>query len=128
MAGVPEVTPDRPHTDPSPARPGLPEGIVVQAAGAVPMSEGSLQQEVGSCDWELEVSGVSSEELRQRAETVLASTVLIVSRERKGRAVDDDIGGRWQRQQRRVVTLRADGDDLAVRAVHALAGDLLVPG
>ena len=35
--------------------PLLPDGVVVQAVGAVPMAEGSLQQEVGSCDWELEV-------------------------------------------------------------------------
>ena len=34
MAGVLEVTSDRPHTDPSPARPGLPEGIVVMVTGA----------------------------------------------------------------------------------------------
>jgi hypothetical protein len=40
----------------------------------------------------------------------------------------DEIRGRWQRQQRRVIARRADGDDLAVRAVHPLARDLLVPG
>ena len=69
----------------------LPEGMEVQAAALIADTEGSLQQEVASCDWELEVFGVSSEEMRQRAQTVLAATVLTVSRERKGRPVDDDI-------------------------------------
>src|ERR1700733_7812642 len=35
--------------------PLMPDGVDVQAAAAVEMAEGSLQQEVGSCDWELEV-------------------------------------------------------------------------
>ena len=50
-----------------------------------------------------------------------------VTRHNPGRAVDHQIRGRRQPQQRRVIALRADGDDLAVGAVLALAGDLLVP-
>jgi radical SAM-linked protein len=69
----------------------LPTGIDVEAAALVGDTEGSLQQEVASCDWELEVFGVSREELGQRAETALAAQVLMVNRERKGRRVDDDI-------------------------------------
>ena len=42
--------------------PLLPEGVDVTAAGVVPEAEGSLQQEVASCDWELEVDGVPGEE------------------------------------------------------------------
>jgi hypothetical protein len=45
-----------------------------------------------------------------------------------GGPVDDEVGGRRQGQQRGAVALGADGDDLAVGAVLALAGDLLVPG
>ena len=69
----------------------LPEGIAVEAAALVGDAEGSLQQEVASCDWELEVLGVRDEELRERVEKVLAAHVLTVRRERKGRQSDDDI-------------------------------------
>jgi radical SAM-linked protein len=69
----------------------LPEGIVVQAAALIADAEGSLQQEVASCDWELEVLGVRDEELQERVEKVLAAPMLTVSRERKGRHIEDDI-------------------------------------
>jgi radical SAM-linked protein len=71
--------------------PLLPDGLVVQAAGAVPMAEGSLQQEVGSCDWELEVHGVGGQELQERVERMLAAPSLTIHRERKGRQTEDDI-------------------------------------
>jgi hypothetical protein len=63
----------------------------VQAAGARRMAEGSLQQEVASCDWELEVLGVTGEELQERVERLLAAPSLTVQRERKGRQTEDDI-------------------------------------
>src|SRR5580698_5670801 len=44
--------------------PLLPDGVVVQAAALIGMAEGSLQQEVASCDWELEVHGVGCRELQ----------------------------------------------------------------
>ncbi len=69
----------------------LPEGIEVEAAALVEEAEGSLQQEVASCDWELEVLGVPGEELQERVDTLLAAPVLTVRRERKGRQIDDDI-------------------------------------
>jgi radical SAM-linked protein len=87
----------------------LPAGMEVQAAALVEDTEGSLQQEVASCDWELEVSGVRSEELRQRAEMVLAATVLTISRERKGRPVDDDV-------RPAIRTLSVDDSDGRLRA------------
>jgi radical SAM-linked protein len=71
--------------------PLLPDGVVVQAAGAVAMAEGSLQQEVASCDWELEVYGVGGQELQERVELVLAAPSLTIQRERKGRPTEDDI-------------------------------------
>jgi radical SAM-linked protein len=71
--------------------PLLPDGVVLQAAGAIPMAEGSLQQEVASCDWELEVCGVVGEELQERVERVLAAPSLTIQRERKGRQTEDDI-------------------------------------
>jgi radical SAM-linked protein len=69
----------------------LPDGMVVQAAGAIGMAEGSLQQEVGSCDWELEVLGVGGQELQERVERMLAAPSLTIHRERKGRQTEDDI-------------------------------------
>jgi radical SAM-linked protein len=69
----------------------LPEGIAVQAASLIGEAEGSLQQEVASCDWELEVLGVRDEELQERVEKMLAAPMLTVSRERKGRQTQDDI-------------------------------------
>jgi radical SAM-linked protein len=88
--------PSRADEVPVPELPGLltsllPDGIEVQATAIVEETEGSLQQEVGSCDWELEVLGVSGEELQERVERVLAAPSLIVSRERKGRQAEDDI-------------------------------------
>jgi radical SAM-linked protein len=69
----------------------LPQGMDVQVVAQVSEALGSLQQEVASCDWELEVLGVTDGELRERVGQVLAAPSLMVSRERKGRPVDDDI-------------------------------------
>ena len=69
----------------------LPEGMAVQAVAPVSMAEGSLQQEVASCTWELEVLGVIGEELEERIERALAAPSLTVQRERKGRQTEDDI-------------------------------------
>jgi radical SAM-linked protein len=92
-ARLDEARPDEVSYDALPAllTPLLPDGVVVQAAGAVALAEGSLQQEVASCDWELEVFGLSGEELQERVEQVLASPSLTVHRERKGRQTEDDI-------------------------------------
>ncbi len=76
---------------PATLTPLLPEGIEVTAAALVGEAEGSLQQEVASCDWELEVPGVPGEEMAERVEKLLATPVLTVRRERKGRPVEDDI-------------------------------------
>jgi radical SAM-linked protein len=69
----------------------LPEGIEVQVAAVIPMTEGSLQQEIASCDWQLEVFDVTGEVLAGRVEQLLAASSLTVQRERKGRPVEDDI-------------------------------------
>jgi radical SAM-linked protein len=69
----------------------LPDGLEVQVAALVADTEGSLQQEVASCDWELEVLDVPDEELRERVDKVMTAPALVVSRERKGRRVEDDI-------------------------------------
>jgi radical SAM-linked protein len=69
----------------------LPDGIEVQVAAFVRDTEGSLQQEVASCTWELEVLSVPGEELAERVEKLLAAPILKVRRERKGRPKEDDV-------------------------------------
>jgi hypothetical protein len=71
--------------------PLLPEGITVQAAAPVPHDTGSLQQEVTSCNWEMEVHGVAPRELTARVERLLDASSVVVRRVRKGRPVEDDL-------------------------------------
>jgi len=69
----------------------LPDGIEVQVAAFVGETEGSLQQEVASCTWELEVLSVPNEELADRVEKLLAAPIVTIRRERKGRPTEDDV-------------------------------------
>jgi hypothetical protein len=72
-------------------RPLLPEGIAVQASAPIQDGTGSLQREVSSCSWEMEVHGVAPSELTARVEHLLGSSSVVVRRVRKGRSVDDDL-------------------------------------
>lgn len=102
----------------------LPEGIEVQVAAFVAETEGSLQQEVASCTWELEVLHVPSEEMADRVEQVLAAPVLTVRRERKGRPTDDDV-------RPAILALSTTGSpghlraELATRPLGVRPGDLV---
>ena len=69
----------------------LPEGIDVTAAAGLHGAEPSLQEAVASCDWELEVLGVSPAVLAHRVEQLLGADAVQVARERKGRTTTDDI-------------------------------------
>jgi radical SAM-linked protein len=69
----------------------LPDGLEVQTVKPLHMGHGSLQQEVASCDWQLEVLEVAGEELAGRIERLLDAPSLMVQRERKGRQTEDDI-------------------------------------
>ncbi len=69
----------------------LPEGLDVQAIAPLAHGSGSLQQEVSSCSWKLEVLGLAAEELESRVERLLAAPVVLVERERKGRCAPDDL-------------------------------------
>jgi len=69
----------------------LPEGIDVAALATLGSDAGSLQQEVSSCSWELEVLGVTAAELVRRVERLLDAPTVSVRRERKGRQFDDDL-------------------------------------
>ena len=69
----------------------LPDGIDVVALAALGGGASSLQQEVTSCSWELEVQGVTASELARRVERLLDAPSVSVTRERKGRQFDDDL-------------------------------------
>jgi radical SAM-linked protein len=71
--------------------PALPTGLDVLAAVALPPGAGSLQHEVTSCAWDIEVVGINAEDLDVLGRAALAADRLVVQRERKGKATDDDI-------------------------------------
>ncbi len=71
--------------------PLLPVGIDVHAAEVVSTRGVSLQQAVTSCTWDVEVPGLTADALAGEVERVLAADELVVTRERKGQPVTDDI-------------------------------------
>jgi radical SAM-linked protein len=74
-----------------PARldPGLPIGLDVQAAAEIAPGTPSLQQAVTSCTWLIEVNG--SADVSEHVARCLDATSLVVTRERKGQKVTDDL-------------------------------------
>jgi radical SAM-linked protein len=71
--------------------PCLPIGLDVQAAAEIEPGTPSLQQAVTSCSWRIEVIGLSAAELADRVERCLRAGSLVVTRERKGHKVTDDL-------------------------------------
>ncbi len=69
----------------------LPDGVDVVAAQVLPDGAGSLQEEVTSCRWEIDVPQVDPDTLGAIIARVLGAEVLPVTRERKGRPVTDDL-------------------------------------
>lgn len=86
--GPAELDPD---TVPGRLTPCLPVGITVQAAAIVDTGVMSLQQAVTSCTWRLGVAGTTVPEATVAVERALAAHDLVVTRERKGKAVTDDL-------------------------------------
>jgi radical SAM-linked protein len=78
-----------PLTLPGRLTPALPVGIDVVAATAVPPGADSLQHEVTSSTWTVELG--AHDDLAGRIDTVMAAPEIVVTRERKGRPVTDDI-------------------------------------
>jgi len=76
-----------------PARldPCLPIGLDVQAAAEIEPGTPSLQQAVTSCAWRIGVDGSGASVLVDRVERCLAADSLVVTRERKGQQVTDDL-------------------------------------
>jgi hypothetical protein len=69
----------------------LPEGIEVQTVVALPAGSASLQQAVTSCTWHIEVGTVLPASVAHATAAALAAPELVVTRQRKGRSVTDDV-------------------------------------
>jgi len=69
----------------------LPAGIEVEAAAPVERRAGSLQQEVTSCSWTMDIAGISRGDLEAQVRVFLAAPVVPIVRERKGREEHDDL-------------------------------------
>ena len=69
----------------------LPVGVDVLAVIPIDGREGSLQHEVTSCSWSIEVGGLDLDQARSRAAEIMAADELVVTRERKGSPVTDDV-------------------------------------
>ena len=69
----------------------LPKGLEVTAVAVVPPGTPSLQQSVTSSRWEIEVLGLDLARLTVRAGELLAADELVMTRQRKGRDVSDDV-------------------------------------
>lgn len=76
---------------PAQLTPALPVGIDVLAVVAVDDRADSLQHEVTSCSWLVEVAGAEDDEVRDLVARALAAPSLVVSRERKGRVSEEDV-------------------------------------
>lgn len=71
--------------------PLLPTGIDITAAAPVEPGEPSLQESVASCSWRIEVVGLAQPDAVERVADVLAASELIVTRQRKGKDITDDL-------------------------------------
>jgi radical SAM-linked protein len=71
--------------------PLLPDGIEVCEASPLAPGRGSLQQEVTSCSWLVDVAGPTAAELVTQVAAFLEASSVPLTRERKGRLVEDDV-------------------------------------
>jgi radical SAM-linked protein len=71
--------------------PGLPIGLDVQAAAEIAPGTPSLQQSVVCCTWRIGIQGHGCNQLAERVDDVLGADSIIVTRERKGQHVTDDV-------------------------------------
>lgn len=71
--------------------PLLPPGIDVEAVAVIDRSDPSLQEAVTSSSWRIEVPGLTPTSLTLAVENLLARPEVLVTRERKGKPVTDDL-------------------------------------
>jgi hypothetical protein len=69
----------------------LPDGVDVLAVAVLEGRVPSLQHDVTSCSWEVEIVGEGPARVAVLVEEALAASQLLVTRERKGRQVTDDL-------------------------------------
>jgi len=69
----------------------VPPGIEIESAAALDGAGGSLQEQVTSCSWSVEVTQMSTAQLTERVDYLLAAATVPIERERKGRRVTDDL-------------------------------------
>ncbi|HEY4375560.1 MAG TPA: TIGR03936 family radical SAM-associated protein [Acidimicrobiales bacterium] len=76
-----------------PARltPALPVGIEALVAAEIDRRTPSLQQAVTSCTWRVEVRGIDPDTLAAATTRALAAPTLVLTRQRKGHDVTDDV-------------------------------------
>ena len=78
-------------------RGGVRRGVPAQASAkldppaGIDERAGSLQEEVTSCTWLVEAANVTPDELSGLVERALAADSLVITRQRKGRDVTDDV-------------------------------------
>jgi radical SAM-linked protein len=95
---------------------GLPEGIAILAAAPLAAGAASLQEEVTSCTWEIDVPGVTPAQLSEAAARLLDAGAIPVRRARKGRTEVDDL-----RPSLRALTTRV-GHDASGSLLHCELG------
>ena len=69
----------------------LPDGIAVTGGTVLAPGTMSLQQAVTSCDWDIELLDVTPVDLAQWVDRVRGAATLVVTRERKGQQISDDL-------------------------------------
>ncbi len=69
----------------------LPDGLSVTGGTVLGRGAMSLQQAVTSCDWDIEVLDVSTPDLARWVDRVCGAATLMVTRERKGQKITDDL-------------------------------------
>ena len=69
----------------------LPEGMTVTAAVIIDRRTASLQQAVTSCTWQIDVVDIDANTVASAVARALAAETLVVTRERKGKKVVDDL-------------------------------------
>lgn len=69
----------------------LPGGLTATAVVEIERRAPSLQHAVTSCSWRIDASGVEAVAVREAVARLLAADEIIVTRERKGKQVTDDV-------------------------------------
>ena len=69
----------------------LPGGLEVTSVGMIESNATSLQQAVTSCEWRIEIRGAEPEAVADAIDRALAADELVITRQRKGKDVTDDV-------------------------------------